>query len=135
MNQAGAVFVVGEIYIRMKDSGHMFPVHKEQNKIIKRGEGDYVKCTAKDKEGNYTFELVSNLKEEKEEPAKIVSTPARMPEITPATAVTPSVIKVNPDATDVTENPGPPVVKTFAVPGVKVASTTPDLPPVVDLSV
>lgn len=76
MAQAGAIFVIGETYLRMKDTGHVFPFNEEQSKLVKKDQADFVKCTGKEGD-DYQFEVVKNPDEP--EPKKI-STPARKPE-------------------------------------------------------
>lgn len=72
MQQIGAVFIEGERYIRVKESGWIYPLHPETEKMIRKDAAEYVVLI--DKEWNVIHDTNSD------EPKKVVSTPARRPE-------------------------------------------------------
>ena len=95
--QEGAKFVVGEKYIRMKDTGWVYPIHEEQEKLVKKDLAEYVIAEADGK-----FRVVKA-----DTPAeRPVSTPQRRPvpaASVPAAQVAPEpvlppVVKVTPPA-------------------------------------
>lgn len=90
MAQAGAVFKVGEVYLRMKESGSIFPFNEEQGRLVKKDQADFVRCEEKTEDG-YRFEVVKL--GEDAEPKKI-STPMRRPEVVTAQPATPSTVEV-----------------------------------------
>ena len=71
------VYKVGEKYIRIRETGSVYPVHAEQLKMVRKELADVVIWNGKE------FTKVDMPSEASSEPAKVISTPARKPE--PAT--------------------------------------------------
>lgn len=68
------IYTKGQNYIRIRESGSVYPLHVEQLKLVRKELADVVQWNGKE------FVKVDAPVAQKEEPVKIVSTPARKPE-------------------------------------------------------
>lgn len=92
--QEGARFKVGERYMRILETGNVYPIHEEREKMVRKGLAEFVVWNGK------SFDV------ERQEPVEVkpVSTPARRPE-PPQRGPTVAPVQT-----------APPVVKTFEAP-------------------
>lgn len=78
MLQQGAIFAPNHNYIRMKESGMVYPVSPELEKLIRKDVTEYVQYEGRDEDGEAVFRV---MREIHEAPERKISTPARKPEV------------------------------------------------------
>lgn len=94
--QVGAKFKEGERYVRILETGWVYPVHAEQEKLVRKDKAEYVV---------YTDGAFKKIRDVEEAPKRVVSTPARRP--VPAQ---PTVEAPLPTMVDAPEAPAKPLI-------------------------